>query len=160
MVRWVVGSISCGEPVEPFFIPVLHDWYNKDLGMCYPVYAKSSPCNGSNWFPLSLSLSECTSTICPMPFPSLKCVHISLWLNPTGHSKFHNTSNHPPPVTDSGRTAHTPLYPPVQAVPPPLFPPPFFFLSQTEEPAGTCVCDRCVLQQLALNVHIKHSDLT
>ena len=24
-------------------------------------------------------------------FPWLKCAHISLWLNPTGHSKFHNT---------------------------------------------------------------------
>ena len=44
--------------------------------------------------------------------------HIFLLLNPTGHSKFHNTSNHPPPTTDSGRTAHTPLYPPMQAVPP------------------------------------------
>ena len=27
------------------------------------------------------------------------------------------TINHPPPATDSGRTARTPLYPPVQAVP-------------------------------------------
>ena len=26
--------------------------------------------------------------------------------------------------------------------------------------AGTCVRDRCALQQLALNVHVKHSDLT
>ena len=25
---------------------------------------------------------------------------------------------------------------------------------------GTCARDRCALQQLALNVHIKHSDLT
>ena len=59
------------------------------------------------------------STDCPnyAKFPSLKCAHISLWLNPTGHSKFHNTSNHPPPATDSGRTVRTPLYPPVQAVP-------------------------------------------
>ena len=34
--------------------------------------------------------------------------------------------------------------------------------SQTEEPAkvGTCVHDRRALQQLALNVHVKHSDLT
>ena len=61
---------------------------------------------------------------CPAKFPSLKCAHISLWLNPTGYSKFHNTSNHPPPATYSGRTARTPLYPPVQAVAPyslPLF---------------------------------------
>ena len=36
------------------------------------------------------------------------------------------------------------------------------FLSRTEEPAkaGTCARDRRVLQQLALNVHVKHSDLT
>ena len=39
---------------------------------------------------------------------------------------------------------------------------PFFFLSRTEEPtkAGTCAHDRRALQQLALNVHVKHSDLT
>ena len=38
----------------------------------------------------------------------------------------------------------------------------FIFLSRTEElaKAGTCACDRCVLQQRALNVHGKHSDLT
>ena len=59
-------------------------------------------------------------------FPSLKCTHISFWLNPTGHSKFHNTSNHPPPATDSGRTARTPLYPPGQAAPYSL---PLFFFS-------------------------------
>ena len=36
-----------------------------------------------------------------------------------------------------------------------------FFLSRTEKPAkvGTCVLDRRALQQLALNVHVKHSDL-
>ena len=35
-------------------------------------------------------------------------------------------------------------------------------LSQTEEPAmaSTCARDRRVLQQLALNVYVKHSDLT
>ena len=43
----------------------------------------------------------------------------------------------------------------------PLTPSPFF-LSRTEEPAkaGTCARDRRALQQLALNVHVKHSDLT
>ena len=43
--------------------------------------------------------------------------------------------------------------------PPPFF---FFFLSWTEEltKAGTCARDRHALQQLALNVHVKHSDLT
>ena len=36
------------------------------------------------------------------------------------------------------------------------------FLSQTQEPAkpGTCARDRCALQQLFLNVHVKNSDLT
>ena len=45
----------------------------------------------------------------------------------------------------------------------PLLPPLlFFFLSRTEEQAkaGTCARDRRALQQLALNVHVKHSDLT
>ena len=40
-------------------------------------------------------------------FPLLKCAHVSLWLNPTGNSKFQSTSNHPPPATDSSRTALT-----------------------------------------------------
>ena len=37
-----------------------------------------------------------------------------------------------------------------------------FIPSRTEEPAkaGTCAHDRRALQQLSLNVHIKHSDLT
>ena len=44
---------------------------------------------------------------------------------------------------------------------PSLLQPPLFFLSQTEEPAkaGTCARDRHALQHLALNVHLKHSDL-
>ena len=63
----------------------------------------------------------------------------------------------PPPATDSGRTARTLLYPPVQAVYPYSLPS-FFFLSRTEEPAksGTCAHDRRALHQFALNVHVKH----
>ena len=57
--------------------------------------------------------------------------------------------NHTLPATDSSRTARTLLYPPVQAVS--LTPPPPFFFP---------VLDRRALQQLALNVHVKHSDLT
>ena len=52
---------------------------------------------------------------------------------------------------------------PASAGSPPLLPSPFFFvLSRTEEPAkaGICASDRRVLQQLALNVHVKHCDLT
>ena len=67
-VRWVVGSIlHVVNPLSYFsFQPVLHDWCNKGLGMCYPVYGmvhikeplqlivKSSLCGGSG-FPFSLS---------------------------------------------------------------------------------------------------------
>ena len=44
-------------------------------------------------------------------------------------------------------------------LPPPLNPFTFCFLSRTED-AGTCAHDRRALQQLALNVHVKPSDLT
>ena len=91
MVRWVVGSILHG--VDPLsylsFQPVLHDWCNKERGMCYPVcgmvhikeplllIGKSSPCGGSG-FPLSLSgplPSEWSLTICPTPYNrKIKCV--------------------------------------------------------------------------------------
>ena len=39
MVRWVAGSILHGvDPLSYFSLqPVLHDWYNKGRGMCYPV---------------------------------------------------------------------------------------------------------------------------
>ena len=38
----------------------------------------------------------------------------------------------------------------------------YYVLSRTEEPAKASICarDRRALQQLALNVHVKHSDLT
>ena len=40
-------------------------------------------------------------------------------------------------------------------------PPPVLFLFRTQDlvKAGTFAHDRCALQQLALNVHVKHSDL-
>ena len=82
--------------------------------------------------------------------------HIFLfWLNPTGHSKFHNTSN-TPPATDSCQTGCTPLYPEVQAIPSltPSIPPPLFFLVPDR---GTCACDRRALQQLVLNLHVKNT---
>ena len=39
--------------------------------------------------------------------------------------------------------------------------PMLLLISRTKEPAkvGTCACDGRALQQLALNVHVKHSDL-
>ena len=70
-------------------------------------------------------------------FPSLKYAHISLWLNFTGYSKFHNTSNHILPATDSGRTARTTLNPPVQAVPPSSL----FFPCSEQAKASTCAHD-------------------
>ena len=79
MVRWVVGSILHGvDPLSYFsFQPVLHDWFNKGCGMCYPVCGmvhikeplllidKSSLCGGSG-FPFSLS--EWSLTICLTPY--------------------------------------------------------------------------------------------
>ena len=79
MVRWVVGSILHGvDPLSYFsFQPVLHDWCNKNRGMCYPVCGmvhikeplllidKSSLCGGSG-FPFSLS--EWSLTICLTPY--------------------------------------------------------------------------------------------
>ena len=79
MVRWVVGSIIHGvDPLNYFsFQPVLHDWCNKDRGMCYLVCGmmhikeplllieRSSPCGGSG-FPLSLP--EWSFTICLTPY--------------------------------------------------------------------------------------------
>ena len=92
--------------------------------------------------------------------PSLKCAHISLWLNHTGRSKFHNISNHPPiPLGLLVLSCtHQCRQSPITSSPPP----PFFLLSRTEEPSkgGTCARDRHALQQLALNVHVKLSDLT
>ena len=61
----------------PLLFSVLHDWFKKGCGMCYPVCGmvhikeplllirRSSPC-GSSRFPLSLS--ECFFTICPTPY--------------------------------------------------------------------------------------------
>ena len=77
MVRWVVGSILHGGPIELSFQPVLHDWCTKCRGMCYTVYGivhikeslklieKSTLCGGSG-FPLSLS--EWPFTICLTPY--------------------------------------------------------------------------------------------
>ena len=69
---------SWGGSIGPFsFQPVLHDWCNKDRGMCYPVcgmvhikeplllIGKSSPCGGSG-FPLFLY--EWLFTICLTPY--------------------------------------------------------------------------------------------
>ena len=76
--------------------------------------------------------------------------------------KFHNTSKQP---SACYRFRSDCSYSLVQTVPPPPphAPSPLFFpLSRTEEQAktGTCARDRRALQQLALNVHVKHSDLT
>ena len=47
--------------------------------------------------------------------------------------------NHPPPATNSSRTACTPLYPPVQAVPP-TPPPPFFPVLDRGTGEGQYLC--------------------
>ena len=77
---WCDGSSDRSFMVDPLshfsFQPVLHDWFNKRCGMCYPVCSmmhikepllligKSSLCGGSG-FPLSLC--EWSFTIYPTP---------------------------------------------------------------------------------------------
>ena len=81
LVRWVVGSILHGGPIELFLVPAR---CNKGRGMCYPVCGmmhikeplllieKISPVGGSG-FPLSLS--EWCFTICLTPYNlKIKCV--------------------------------------------------------------------------------------
>ena len=90
-------------------------------------------------------------------FPSLKCTHISL-------------QDIPNSITPQTTLRLLPIAVGLLVLPcthhckwsPLTLFPPFFPLSQTEEPAkaSTCARDRRVLQQLALNVHVKHSDLT
>ena len=73
MVRWVVGSIPHGGPIELFLVPAsTPQLVNKGHDMCCPVcgmvhskeslllIGKSSPC-GSSGFPLLLS--ECSFTM-------------------------------------------------------------------------------------------------
>ena len=71
------ATLSDG-PLSYFsFHPVIHDWYNKGRGMCYPVYGmvhikesllligKSNPCGGNGFH---LLLSEWSFTICLTPY--------------------------------------------------------------------------------------------
>ena len=69
MVRALAHS-AMSRPINPLsyssFQPVLHDWYNKGRGMCYPVCGvmdikgplllteKSSPCSGDSGLPLAI----------------------------------------------------------------------------------------------------------
>ena len=78
MVRWVVGSITHGGPIELFLVPasaprlvyqrlwyvlscLWDDAYKKTL----MLIGKSSPCGGSGF---SLSISEWSFTICVTPY--------------------------------------------------------------------------------------------
>ena len=67
MVQWIFRSIVHSGRIGLFLVqPVLHDWFNKGCGMCYPVcvmvhikeplllIGKSSP-GGSSRFPLVIS---------------------------------------------------------------------------------------------------------
>ena len=59
------------------------------------------------------------------------------------------------PGTDSGRTAHTPLYPPVQAVP--LTSSPLFFFCPGQR--NLCLWQVCAITACS-ECAVKHSDLT
>ena len=79
---WCDGSSGRYFMVDPLslvsFHPVLHDWCNKDHGMCYPVcgmvhikdplllIGKSNSCTGGSGF--HLLLSKWSFTICPTPY--------------------------------------------------------------------------------------------
>ena len=76
MVRWVIGSILHGGPIELFLIPVSTPTTGvTKVVVCYPVcgmmhikeplllIGKSSPCGGSR-FPFSQS--EWSVTLCPI----------------------------------------------------------------------------------------------
>ena len=78
MMRWVVGSILHGGPIELFLVPASaprlvqqRPWYVLsylwDVHIKEPLLliGKSSPCGGSG-FPLSLSAWY--FTICPTPY--------------------------------------------------------------------------------------------
>ena len=66
---------------------------------------------------------DVTASCLPLASPALEVYKVEKLNILKGKLMYFNTL---PPATDSGRTARTPLYPPVQAVPP-LLPPPFFF---------------------------------
>ena len=111
------------DPLSYFpFQPVLHECGNKDCGMCYPIYG--------------MVHINCAK------FLSLKCAHISLWLNSMGHSKLHSTLNTLHLLPTLVRLLVLPCTHHCRRSP--LTPSPFFFLTQTEELA----CDRHVPQQL------------
>ena len=76
MVRWLVGSIPHGGPIQLFLVPAgSHDWYTKGRGMCYPVCALvhiKDLLLLSEWYFIILVL-------CPMPNNrKIKCVSTSL----------------------------------------------------------------------------------
>ena len=90
---------------------------------------------------LRLLALSCTSQCSPPPPPNTgtcahdRCAlqqldlnvhvkHSDLTLLAYSYRTF-QIQKHPLPITDSSQTTHTSLYPPVQAVPPPLFSPPF-----------------------------------
>ena len=82
MVRWAIGSILQGGPIEPFLVL---DWCNKRRGMYYPpcemvhiketllLIGKISPWSDGSGFPLLLF--EWSITLCPTPYNHIKkCV--------------------------------------------------------------------------------------
>ena len=77
--------------------------------------------------------------------PSLKCAHILFWLNPTGHSKLYNTLHTLRLLPTSVGLLVLPC---TRQCP---------RSSATSSPP-TPARDRRALHQLALNVHVKHSD--
>ena len=110
MVRWVVGSILYGGPIELFLVIVIApQLVNKGHGVCYPLWngvyvkyplllvRKSNPCRSGSRF--SLLLSEWSFTIYLLPLP---------YLLPSSHiHNIHHTHTHTHTYTYKHTYIHT-----------------------------------------------------
>ena len=111
IVRWVVVSILHGGPIDIFLVPASAP----QLVLQRPWYVLSCLWDGAYKRSLAANLKFSFILI-------LRDIQNSI------------TPHTPPPATDPGWTACTPLYTPVQ-VAPPLLSPHFGFLPRTEESA-------------------------
>ena len=115
--NWIAHTTAC-------VTPVVEHWLEREIAQwVHPMKDRSD------------DPSHHERTFLPRSYISLSLQwrHISLWLNPMGHFKIHNTSKHPPPAIDPGPTACSLLYLPVPPPSPFLLSTPLYSLSWTEE---------------------------
>ena len=92
-------------------------------------------------------------------FPKLKCAHILFWLNPTGHSKFHNiiTTLCLLPIFSDCLYFLVPASAGDPPPPPPPYPLPLFFPVPDR---GWQACSTSLLWMCTLNTQIRSSTVT